>query len=529
LYLIQNKYYDENTTLDRKLVSDFLQTPLICLNQNRYTKSKELQRIFNEVKDDPEYKIFLHFYFSNDRRNFESDSAVKNFNRTPPIKIQALLNAQLYDIDNITEFYYHQSFKENPFFKFTLSTQNRGTTLRILPKDYNMPEMSTAYYMLTPVAQLYYLYKEALNKKYQLFEENIREYLGRSTINKGIIKTLENKSDRSNFFYYNNGVTLTCKKIDLPNKHSLTIHKPQIINGCQTVNSIHEVLSTFTDQQILEEFKQVYVMVKVVLFEEIKPSFYRDIVKYTNKQNSINENAFGAKTELFSNIQKGLKERGFLLLVKPSDKNTFLKNYSSDFELIQLLKKANEYSNKIGIELKNISDIFISLEKLLQVYLAFIKDGFYAYTKKDAVLKEQSEIYKDYSLKINQHLTFDNIIRLHLVYLKAEKDRNESDDKRTPIPYYVIGFLGSFIKNKDKNNNVLESLFEDQNKIFPSLYSYLSKLTNQYKKHYISGNTIDYNTMIKKPIDEVLLNKQIETLNDLILDNDLKKFFALLN
>lgn len=527
LYIIQNKYYDESTPLDRKLVTDFLRTPLQSLNENRYTKSPELQKIFNTIKEDPEHKIFLHFYLSNEKRNLESDSAIKSFNAVPPIKIDPLLNAHLFDLDDINKMYYGHAFKENPFFKFTLSTKVRGNTLRILPKEYDMPEMSTAYYMLTPVAHLYYMYKESKDKKYPLFEENIREYLGKSLINKGIINTLQDKKDRSNFFYYNNGVTIICKKVDTPTKHSITIHKPQIINGCQTVSSVYEVLSTYTDQQISDEFSQVFVMVKILLFEDIKPTFYRDIVKYTNKQNSINENAFGAKNELFANIQKGLKERGFLLLVKPSDKNTFISEHSSDAEINRLFKEANKFSAKIGVELKSLSDLFIPLERLLQVYLAFVKDGFYAYTKKDAVLKERSEIYSDYSLKINHFLSFENIIRLWLIYLKAERDRAEkSTDQRTPIPYYLIGFLGYFIKNKEKNNLIIERLFEEDNKIFPLLYNYLSQLTNQYKKNYISKYEIDYNTMIKKPIDEPLLVKQIETANDFISDPDLKKFFT---
>ncbi len=525
LYIIQNKYYSENTILDRPLVADFLKTPLVCLNENRYTKSKELQLIFNKAKDDPEYKIFLHFYYTTDKRNLDSDSNIKNFNLNPPITIAPLLNAALFNLDDISRLYYGQSFKENPSFNYTLNTKVRGNTLRILPKEYEMPEMSETYYMLTPVAQLYYMYSEAKAKKYELFEDNIREYLGSSVINKGIMETLKSKSDRSNFFYYNNGVTMICNKVETPTKHSIKVIKPQVINGCQTVNSIYQVLAGFTSEEIEKEFNQVFVMVKVLVFDEIKPSFYRDVVKYTNKQNFINENAFGAKTHLFSKIQKGLKERGFLLLVKPSDKHILTTSHSSDKDTNELLELANKFSNKIGLNLTSLSDLFIPIDKLLQVYLAFITDGYKAYTKKNAVLKVGSEIYKDYSLKIDSYLSFDNIIRLYLIYTKAENEKIKSGEAKNPIPYYLIGFLGYFIKNKEKYNDALKRLFEENNDVFPDLYLYLSKLTSQYKKFFLAKTNEEYNAMIKKPIDIKLLDEQIETLNDLILPDKLKSYF----
>ncbi|GAA4468031.1 hypothetical protein GCM10023093_24880 [Nemorincola caseinilytica] len=165
------------------------------------------------------------------------------------------------------------------------------------------------------------------------------------------------------------------------------------------------------------------------------------------------------------------------------------------------------------------------MDKLLQVYLAFIKDGHLAYTKKNAVLKETTDIYKGYSLKVNQYLTCDNLIRLYLIYLRAERERATSDDKRTPIPYYVIGFFGHFINNKENSNNVIENIFEEKNSLFESFYRYLCKLTKQYKKNHPEQ---EYNTLIKKPIDKVILAKQIDDLNDILLDADpnLKNFFA---
>ena len=84
----------------------------------------------------------------------------------------------------------------------------------------------------------------AEEKSYSIFERNIREYLGTNPVNNGIVETLKSKSERKNFMYYNNGVTIVCEKIktDYIDTSSqlrvLPLVNPQIVNGCQTVNSI---------------------------------------------------------------------------------------------------------------------------------------------------------------------------------------------------------------------------------------------------------------------------------------------------
>ena len=60
LYIIQNKYY-KNSSVTRSQVSDFLQSPISALKNNKYKKSQELQKIFNIVKKDQDYKIYFYF------------------------------------------------------------------------------------------------------------------------------------------------------------------------------------------------------------------------------------------------------------------------------------------------------------------------------------------------------------------------------------------------------------------------------------------------------------------------------------
>jgi hypothetical protein len=523
LFLIQNKYYSKNISLNRKEVLDFLTTPLINLENNKYKKSKELQSIFNNAIKDSEYKIWLHFYVTNNKkRTLDIESSINDFNRQDR-KIDCEIRAKIFDIKNIYELYYGKSFQEDIKFDFTLKSINKGTVLQIKPKEYNLPGMSEAYYIMSPIKDLYDMYKCSINREYQLFEANIREYLGKSSINNGIIRTLRNKEDRKNFFYYNNGITILCKKTKkTTTPYSLTLYQPQIVNGCQTVNTIYEILSSYDEKNINSEFEGAYVMIKVLVEASANIEFYKNVVKYTNSQNSISEKAFGSTHQYFLSLQKHFVDRGFLLLVKPSDRNTFKKKYKKKTDKNKLIFIAKKYAKNIDLKLKNLTDVMIPLDKLLQVYIAYIKDGYFAYTKKNLVLKPNSEIYNNFSLQLDKFLTVDNMIRLFLFYKKAEIDKKQSDDRKTPIPYYLIGFTGYFIKDKEpkKLNNVLETLLNYSNNDFNVIYNYFRSLTNLYKKNYPE----EYNIMVKKKIDYTLLEEQIETLETIGLDEKIKKF-----
>jgi hypothetical protein len=71
----------------------------------------------------------------------------------------------------------------------------------------------------------------------KLFRKNVRNFLGKSRTNKKILETLE--KDPTNFWYYNNGITILCDKANIiMEKGYIRLENPQIVNGCQTTKSI---------------------------------------------------------------------------------------------------------------------------------------------------------------------------------------------------------------------------------------------------------------------------------------------------
>lgn len=523
LYIIQNKYYDLSGVVARTDVADFLSTPLTVLKSNNYTKSNDLQNAFNKAKEDSEYKIIICFFATTQKESSDIKNLINSFNTTDH-NLQCYVEARYMGIKDIYELYYGKNYKENINFTYPLGTPKRGT-FASLREQYGMEDLYEAYYIVTPVSELYKMILEAEKKRYDIFAKNIREYLGRTPINTGIIDTLKSKSERKNFIYYNNGVTIVCDKIapaDMDTASGLRrlpLVNPQIVNGCQTVESIKKVLENLPENAIKEEYKNVYVMVKALVIEdrnsEKNSNFYTDVVKYTNKQNAISDKAFASNMDIFDRMKKEFEERGFLLFVKPSDKNSY-RDKLSKTDRAKLIQKANVTISKMDIPIVNYTDIGIPLEKLLQVFLALMKTGYFAFTKKDQILKQDREIFQDYCLQIHNYLTIDNMIKLYCLYKKAENERMQTQEKRMPIPYYIIGFLGELIGEKSMENihEKLNYIFSDS-RIFSEAYKYLVLITRNYKRDYersiVPG---DYNSMIKKVIDGNVLGYAIEIADD---------------
>lgn len=329
LYIIQNKYYSDDNTITRTQIADFLESPLAILNNNNYKKSSELQNIFNKIKDDSEGKIYLHFFSTTNNKSYDVDRLIKNFNNNNH-GVTCFVNANFFDLSSLYDLYYGKNYSSDISFTYKLGTVNKGT-FASLREEYGVEGLFEAYYIITPVYEIYKMLLEAEKKGYSIFERNIREYLGKNSVNNGIVQTLMSKSERKNFMYYNNGITVICKEIKSSYQDThrklriLPLENPQIVNGCQTVSSIKKVLENVTNAE--EEYKNVYVMLKTLVIDNPEDleskTFYNNVVKFTNKQNAISEKAFTSNMDIFYRMQEEFLKRGFVLLVKPSDNNKF--------------------------------------------------------------------------------------------------------------------------------------------------------------------------------------------------------------
>lgn len=520
IFLIQNKYYGETTGITAEYVkNDFLLRAITALENGTYKKSDELQGAFSKYKDSADFTVHLQLFVTNNIHNKEADDYVKKFNISHPKYI-----AKIFYLDDIEERYYGetQQIKKNIFVK--VESVNKGTILNINTEGYKLENVIDARYVLTPVVSVYRLYRDSIEKGYPIFDKNIREYLGNKGVNKSIYRTLLDEEDRKNFFYYNNGITVICDKmtkiVTQPSDYNMnavfTIDNPQIVNGCQTVNSIYEALKNIDPNKLEKEFKDTFVMLKILEIDRddnADSKLYKDIVKYTNSQNSIDEKTFVANTDTFIRLQNEFEAKGFLLLIKQSDKNKFANKYKAVTKLKEL---SSERINRFGLnEIKKANDAYIPLEKFLQVINAFVAGGYVAYVKKSSMLKFGSEQYQTAINFIkNGHVTNEVMLDLYMLYKRAEQTKKEKNDSRTPIPYYLIDGFAKYeccgrnpekiveqLCNKDKVNKVI------------NLYTAVSKA---YAREYFKKFNIDYNKMIKRNVEYDIFDSQRDTLIDVL-------------
>ena len=115
-----------------------------------------------------------------------------------------------------------------------------------------------------------------------LFNDNVRDYLGnKGGVNSEIEKTIIQEPEM--FLMCNNGITIVCSDFLQVRDKLVTIHNPQIVNGCQTCNSIFALRNC-------ESVERVQVLIKLICTEEF--IITNKIVRGTNKQNQVLEESF---------------------------------------------------------------------------------------------------------------------------------------------------------------------------------------------------------------------------------------------
>lgn len=510
VYLIQNKYYSESTAITADYVeNDFLCRSIGALENGTFKRSTELQSFFNKYKDDSDFTVYLQLFVTNNIHNSEADEYIKKFNLDHPKYI-----AKIFYLDDIEERYYNEVKENKKNLTVSISSINNGTILNINNAAYKLANVIDAKYVFTPVVSVFKMYEAAIKDGYPIFDKNIREYLGNRGVNKNIYNTLINQEDRKNFFYYNNGITIICDKIDSPitkaqaNSNlsvSFNIHNPQIVNGCQTVNSIYEVLKNINPSELYSQFKDTFVMLKILQIDrksDDQQVLYRNIVKFNNSQNSIDEKTFVSNNSIFSRLQTEFENKGFLLLIKQSDKNKYTNKYKV---VTKLIDSNSDRIRRFGLQpVKTAKDVFIPLEKLLQVICAFSSSGYVAYVKKSNMLKFNSEQYNTAINFIKKVSSIDAILDLYLLYKRAEEEKNKKQDNRAPITYYLIDCFARYECKERTAERILSELV-NSNKI-ERIISLYTRVTKVYIKVYYQKFGVDYNKMIKQPINYEILD-----------------------
>jgi hypothetical protein len=136
-----------------------------------------------------------------------------------------------------------------------------------------------------------------------IFESNVRDYQGKTNVNKEIQTTLASDNNEE-FWWLNNGVTILGSDATTPGGKELIIHNPQIVNGLQTSTEIHRFFSNNPDRKE-NETRSVLLRVIVPENEETRDK----IIRATNSQTPIPKSSLRATDFIHRSIEDYFKPR----------------------------------------------------------------------------------------------------------------------------------------------------------------------------------------------------------------------------
>jgi len=131
-----------------------------------------------------------------------------------------------------------------------------------------------------------------------IFSDNIRDYLGNSSVNEEIASSISNPAQRNYFILLNNGVTAVAKKVQRT-KNNLIIDNIQIVNGCQTSNVIYKNKDFITDD--------MHLPIKII--STSNQEVINSIIRSTNRQNRVEPEAFESLSEFHRKFEEFCKAK----------------------------------------------------------------------------------------------------------------------------------------------------------------------------------------------------------------------------
>ena len=155
----------------------------------------------------------------------------------------------------------------------------------------------------------------------RLFERNIRRYLGLAgnRVNEAVAATLRASDQRSNFYFYNNGITITCSQFRhnaLQRENwSVQVSDLQIVNGGQTARTVQHVA-----REVGSRIGEAEVLVRLYELEQNDTELVEAITFATNSQNPVDLRDLKANDARQQALGRSIAELGYTYRAKREDR-----------------------------------------------------------------------------------------------------------------------------------------------------------------------------------------------------------------
>jgi hypothetical protein len=131
-----------------------------------------------------------------------------------------------------------------------------------------------------------------------LYAFNVRGPLGRTQVNKDIVKSIKDPGRHKLFPFFHNGITVIAQVVEVANEKIKT-GEYFVVNGCQSLSSLYDNKSSLTDD--------LRVMVKFIKADP-NSEVAEMITKYSNNQNGVRPRDFKSNHPIQIRLQHEFKK-----------------------------------------------------------------------------------------------------------------------------------------------------------------------------------------------------------------------------
>ncbi len=342
----------------------------------------------------------------------------------------------------------------------------------------------------------------SLVNKYEdrLFRKNVRNFLGKSITNKKITTTLD--QDPSNFWYYNNGITILCDKANIVmEKGYVRLENPQIVNGCQTVKSIQKF-----DGELKGE-----IMVRII--ESIDHEFVNFLTLYQNSSNPVRNRDLKSNDPVQIRLKHEFQRQGYYYEIKRGEEyKTMAKKYPA-------LK--SEFNGDV-INNEEVAKLLATLRMSPAIALTSGSDKFFGdyYDKLFASNTSTFNCLAPFHLRNVIRNTYTGYTKEFYSFPKDWVFKNRA------LPYVLDFIYRSVGKNRKWEKDFVSFIENSIDAEYSKFFRKIEMVINKYFEYiYKTWDEVEYyNTYLQnsKTMKNILTKYNIETGD---LDEKTKKIF----
>ena len=307
--------------------------------QNRHSKisSQRLRDKIDEIRQKPRAGYVIHFVSTGGGLPGDGKAKLDALCERWATRGTSPLKYDCTDIADLQVLYYNK----------TVPTLDATVVLKPPREPYKIQIGSHRSFVFHfAAADIAKLYEEHGEK---ILQQNIRTFEGDTETNLAIYRTATGR-DSQDFYYFNNGVTILSDSCDYdPFQGSLSISRPQIVNGGQTVRVLAKA---WADKKLKGD---VFTTVRVLTSDNDR-TFAGNVAVNLNNQTVVKSSFLRSNHPEIIQLAGTLQTKGY-----------YLERREGELESLTDVEKAN-IERSIH---HSISDYTIRLQPACQSYIAF--------------------------------------------------------------------------------------------------------------------------------------------------------------